>query len=475
MELGIRQKLEKQGIRGPKPSSILLGNIPQIIQIKTQFNKNDQYPHQHLHTNNMSESDTKTQPALPNTSQQSILHPKPTYQTMFGDVDFAPNHSSPCHLILRTHQPLIPLLHTILTIRMKPVVANESQPNIIKEMTNNIKLDLGKPFYLSKDRAPLLGHGVVSSSASFWHFQRKLIAPEFFPDKIKVFTIIGMFGMIVEATTTIFRVRVKKSGSRANFSIEEDQALIASYMKMSEDSIVGSRQKIDKMWARYMPSKNNWEIRRVEKEINQMILKVVKDRMGVKRETDFLQKIVEGAKMCTNQDDPNMKVVDVEKLMVDNCKIMYFAGHETTSTSAAWSLMHLTMIIQESLRLYPPALFIARIALEETILNNIKVPKGVDIQITIPLLHHDKELWGNDVHQFKPQRFPNGVDGACKAPHAYLPFGCGSRVCLGQNFAMVELKVILSIILSKFRFELSPCYRHCPSFRLTTEPEHGVL
>jgi cytochrome P450 len=56
----------------------------------------------------------------------------------------------------------------------------------------------------------------------------------------------------------------------------------------------------------------------------------------------------------------------------------------------------------------------------------------------------------------------------------YMPFGVGTRICAGQNLAMVELKVVLSLLLSRFEFALSPKYAHCPAFRLTIEPGNGV-
>lgn len=132
------------------------------------------------------------------------------------------------------------------------------------------------------------------------------------------------------------------------------------------------------------------------------------------------------------------------------------------------------MIIQETLRLYPPALYVVRTALQDAKLKDYQIPKGTDIQIPVPVLHQDPDLWGQDAFDFNPERFANGIAAACKTPQAYMPFGFGARVCLGQHFAMVELKVILSLILSKFSFSLSPAYQHNPVFRLVIEPEHGV-
>ena len=139
------------------------------------------------------------------------------------------------------------------------------------------------------------------------------------------------------------------------------------------------------------------------------------------------------------------------------------------------SCLQLTMVIQETLRLYPPASFVVRTAFQDIKVRGTLIPKGMNIQIPIAILQQDPELWGPDAHKFNPERFSNGVLGAGKFPQAYVPFGIGARVCVGQHLAMTELKVILSLILMKFRFYLSSSYCHSPIFRLVIEPGQGVI
>lgn len=139
-----------------------------------------------------------------------------------------------------------------------------------------------------------------------------------------------------------------------------------------------------------------------------------------------------------------------------------------------FSLLQLGMVIQETLRLYPPVAYVVREALQDIHFKGLDIPRGLNIQVPIPLMHQKQELWGSDAHQFKPERFANGISGACKIPQAYMPFGVGARTCTGQHFAMAELKVILSLILSKFSWSLSPTYNHSPVFRLLIQPQHGV-
>lgn len=132
------------------------------------------------------------------------------------------------------------------------------------------------------------------------------------------------------------------------------------------------------------------------------------------------------------------------------------------------------MVVQEMLRLYPPSIYVAREVFQEVKLKDILIPKGTNLRIPITMMHRSSEVWGADAHEFNPGRFSKGIGGACKGPHCYMPFGMGARTCLGQNFATIELKIILALILQRFRFELSPAYRHAPSYRLVIEPGFGV-
>ena len=136
--------------------------------------------------------------------------------------------------------------------------------------------------------------------------------------------------------------------------------------------------------------------------------------------------------------------------------------------------MQLNMVINESLRLYPPVAVVSREALTDMKFGDIDVPKGVNLWTLVVTLHTDPENWGPDALAFNPDRFANGITGACKLPHLYMPFGVGPRVCLGQNLAMVELKLLIALVVSNFSFSLSPEYIHAPFLQLVIEPEHGV-
>lgn len=132
------------------------------------------------------------------------------------------------------------------------------------------------------------------------------------------------------------------------------------------------------------------------------------------------------------------------------------------------------MVIHETLRLFNPAVAIMREALHDMKLQEMHIPKGTVIQITIPMLHRDHDMWGPDADDFNPSRFANGISGACKYPHMYAPFGFGPRFCVGQYFSLVELKILLALLLSRYSFDLSPSYVHSPVLKLAVEPEHDL-
>ncbi|KAF3445617.1 hypothetical protein FNV43_RR10793 [Rhamnella rubrinervis] len=297
---------------------------------------------------------------------------------------------------------------------------------MVKEVGLCTSPNLGKPSYLSKDRGPLLGLGILSTSGSIWAHQRKIIAPELYLDKVK-----SMVNLMVDSTTSTvesWEVGIKSEGQIAGINVDEDLRRLSAdiisracfgsnfsqgrhiFSKLRTLQKLMTNQTIGVPGSRHMPTKINREIWRLEKEIQSMILEVVKRRVEASYEKDLLQIILEGAKNYGDHVDNNQSLdMTRDKIIVDNWKNIYFAFHETTAITASWSLMllaanpewqararaQLAMVIQETLRLYPPAAFVIREALEEIKLKHIVIPKGVDIQIPISILHQIPSLWGS--------------------------------------------------------------------------------
>lgn len=132
------------------------------------------------------------------------------------------------------------------------------------------------------------------------------------------------------------------------------------------------------------------------------------------------------------------------------------------------------MVLMESLRLYGPVVNIIRSASKDMKLGNLDIPKGTTVMLPILKMHRDKAVWGSDGDKFNPIRFENGVSRAANHPNALLAFSIGPRACIGQNFAMMEAKTVLAMILQRFRFNLSDDYKHAPVDYITLQPQYGL-
>ena len=132
------------------------------------------------------------------------------------------------------------------------------------------------------------------------------------------------------------------------------------------------------------------------------------------------------------------------------------------------------MILHEVLRLYPPVPLVIRRVNKDTKLGELSLPAGALLSFQIISIQQDKELWGEDAEEFRPDRFSEGISKATKGNYAFFPFGWGPRICIGEKFAMTEVKIALSMILQRFSWELSPSYIHSPINVLILRPQHGA-
>ncbi|KAL2607867.1 hypothetical protein R1flu_026440 [Riccia fluitans] len=254
---------------------------------------------------------------------------------------------------------------------------------------------------------------------------------------------------------------------------------------------------------RFLPTKLNKDIMKDEA----WLTKVIEDLI-VSRSREYVA--------TSSEEREHKDVLDVLLTTVtingqqvrDNGLTFLMAGHHTTASLLSWCMyllaLHplwqeraraeveefcsngevdwntlgqfktLSMILSETLRLFPPIPLIGRQCVKENSVGPYVIPPGVEIIIPTAVLHRDKELWGEDADQFQPMRFANGLSKASKHILAYLPFGSGPRTCIGQNLALAEARTILATILPVYSWNLGPGYLHCPEVSLALHPKFDI-
>ena len=109
---------------------------------------------------------------------------------------------------------------------------------------------------------------------------------------------------------------------------------------------------------------------------------------------------------------------------------------------------YLNKVIKEALRMYPPAWAVSRQAIQEDRVGDYIIPKGATVFLSIYAMHRDPSYW-NEPDSFNPDRFQSKID-----KQYYLPFGRGPRICIGNNFALLEMQIIVTQILQHFQITL---------------------
>ena len=339
----------------------------------------------------------------------------------------------------------------------------------------------------TKDLAKYIGKGLLTSEGEKWQKQRKLIQPAFHKSQLTllldtIYTIIQkeLDNVVLDKPEDIFPVfndlafqTVVKSLFSSEID-EEDSKKLQHATEITQQMLVKELRQPYLGWWFKLSGKIKFHINLID-ESRVILRRLVNQRkQSTVKHNDLLDMLLD----ARYDDGEAME----EEQLLDEILILFAAGHETTSNALTFTcellarnleaqtkileevkkvksestdIMHwlknanyTKLVIEESMRLYPPAYFIDRINKEDDEFNGFALPKGSNLLFSVYEIHRHPDFWVNP-EAFIPERF---LDENIKFSKNYYPFGAGQRMCIGNNFAMYEM--ILAIMTVVERYEI---------------------
>lgn len=344
-----------------------------------------------------------------------------------------------------------------------------------------------KSYIQTKDLAKYIGKGLLTAEGEHWQRQRKLIQPAFHKRQLLLLletiqkTILEELKNIETGKPMdvfpVFNDLAFQTVVKSIFNIDISESDINSLQHTTEATqqmLVQELRQPFLVWWFNLSGKTKKHLDLTQNS-RAILKRLVEERKQSNKKQDDLLDMLLVAKY---EDGSTMD----ENQLVDEILILFAAGHETTSNALTFTcellarnpeaqvkileeiqkvkaesedIMHwiknanyTKLVIEESMRLYPPAYFIDRVNIEEDNFNDIALPKGSNLLFSVYEIHRHPDLWKNP-EAFKPERF---LDESIKFSKIYYPFGAGPRMCIGNNFAMYEM--ILAIVSLVEQFEI---------------------
>lgn len=383
-----------------------------------------------------------------------------------------------------------------------------SDPALVHEILVERPMEFHKADLAKQAVGPFAGNGLFTNEGDSWRRQRKLAQPAFHHARIEAYgtTMVqqtqalldawqdGEMRDIADEMTKLTLSVVNKTLFSVDVRAQAEQigALMKVLLQGANDRINGYAP----FWSHISGAKQR------EAEAIQEIFRIVEGIISEHRrhgmDTGDLLSMLLAAR---DEDGQPMS----EQQLRDEVITLFIAGHETTANALAWTfyllsqhpaiteqliaelapfdgrsltvhdlaqLPHSEWGVKEAMRLYPPAGGVTRQPIHDIELAGYPIAQGSTITIATYVMHHDPRLFP-DPERFEPERF--NPENEAKIPrYAYLPFGGGSRVCIGNSFAMMEARLVLMTVLQQFQLTLVPGQQVRGEQLFTLRPKGGL-
>lgn len=383
-----------------------------------------------------------------------------------------------------------------------------NHPDTIEEVlvTNARKYTKGRVLRANRH---VFGEGLLTSEGEFWLRQRRLAQPAFHRARIASYaaTMVEYTQRMLDgwqngeerdAHQEMMRLTLRIVGKTLfDADVECDAKEVGKSLELLLEIGANFRRTI--FVPHWLPTPTNLRMKREVAQIEKILYRIIGERRASGRDAGDLLSMLLSA-----QDEDGSRMTD--KQLRDETITLFLAGHETTAGTLSWAwwllarnpaveaklhaeldavlgdrapsfddlpnLPYTGHVVTETLRLYPAAWGLARLAIEDHEIAGYPLNKGMGVAMAQWVVHRDPR-WYDAPEEFRPERWEG--DLLKRLPRfAYFPFGGGPRQCIGNAFALMEAALILATIAQKFRLRLVANHPVVPLASITLRPRHGV-
>lgn len=386
-------------------------------------------------------------------------------------------------------------------------------PDHLKHVLQDNNTNYHKGIFYEELRL-LVGNGLITSDGDFWLRQRRLAQPAFHRHKIASFadTMVNYTGDMLDRwqahpadqpldihhemmALTLRIVGQALFGSDVSSQASEIGDAVTYALDFINDR--GTRI-LNAPMAAPLPAHQKF------KQATNRLDTVIQRLIDTRRRTGDLGDDLLTMLLHARDEDTQAQMTDQQ--LRDEAMTIFLAGHETTANLLTWAfyllsvhptvrqkleaeiadvlggrpptfadlpnLRYTRMVIDETLRLYPTAWLISRTATHDDAIGGYRIPANTPISMSIFITHRDPRWWPNP-EGFDPERFAPETDDS-RPRFAYLPFGGGPRLCIGNNFAIIEAQIVMAMLTQRFQLNAVPGYLPVPEPAVTLRPRYGM-